>query len=111
MARALNQYEENTVKIDDSIKKTAGLSVGTAQTRASKGTDKAGAGKASSDSVHLSTQAQALTSLVANTSVFDSGKVEQIKAAISEGRFHVDPEKVANGLLETVSDLIHTRKA
>lgn len=99
------------MKIDDSIKKTAGLGVGTTQARGSKGADKTGAGKASSDSVHLSTQVQALTAQVANTSVFDANKVEEIKAAISEGRFHVDPEKVANGLLETVSNLIHTRKA
>ena len=101
------------MKIDDSIKKTAGLGVGTTQARPGKGTDKAGAGKASSssDSVHLSTQVQSLTSLVASSSVFDASKVEEIKAAISEGRFHVDAEKVANGLLETVSDLIHKRKA
>lgn len=99
------------MKINDSIKKTAGLAVGTTQTRAGKGPDKAGVGKAASDSVHLSTQAQALTAQVASTGVFDANKVQEIKAAISEGRFHVDPEKVANGLLETVSDLIHTRKA
>lgn len=99
------------MKIDDSIKKTAGLSVGTTQARPGKGPDKAGAGKVSSDSVHLSTQVQALTAQVANASVFDANKVEEIKAAISEGRFQVDPEKIANGLLDTVHNLIHTRKA
>ncbi len=102
------------MKIDESVKKTTGLAVGTTQTRSGKGAEKAGAasgapGMAQSDSVHLSTQAQSLASSGGN-SVFDARKVEEIKAAIAEGRFHVDPEKVANGLLDTVSDLIHTRK-
>lgn len=99
------------MKIDDSIKKAAGLSVGTTQARPSKGAEKAGVDKTASDSVHLSSQLQALEGQVANSSVFDANKVEQIKAAISEGRFQVDPEKVANGLLDTVHDLLHARKA
>lgn len=99
------------MKIDDSIKKATGLGVGATQTRASKGPDKASSGKVPADNVHLSTQVQTLTAQVASSAVFDANKVDEIKAAISEGRFHVDPEKVANGLLETVSDLIHKRKA
>jgi negative regulator of flagellin synthesis FlgM len=101
------------VKIDDSLKKAAGLGVGTTQTRASKGADKAGSvskqpASSGTDSVQLSPQAQSLTS---GRGVFDANKVEEIKAAIAEGRFQVDPEKVANGLLDTVNDLLHSRKA
>jgi negative regulator of flagellin synthesis FlgM len=92
------------VKIDDSIKKTAGLNVGTTQAKPSKGPEKAGADKTSSDSVQLSTQ-------VSNTSVFDANKVAEIKAAISDGSFKVNTEKVADNLLDTVKDFIHTRKA
>jgi negative regulator of flagellin synthesis FlgM len=103
------------VKIDDSLKKTGGLSVGTTQTRAGKGAEKAGSvsqASSDSDSVHLSSssQLQSLTQLTGNNGVFDTNKVEEIKAAIAEGRFQVDPEKVANGLLDTVSDLLHSRK-
>lgn len=104
------------MKIDDSVKKTTGLAVGTTQARGGKGADKA-AGAAGTpatptqgESVHLSTKLQALASSGGNA-VFDVKKVEEIKAAIAEGRFQVDPEKVANGLLDTVSDLIHSRKA
>lgn len=99
------------MKIDDSVKKAAGLGVGATQARASKSTEKAGAGKATSASVHVSSQLQSLSGQVANSSVFDSNKVEEIKAAIAGGRFQVNPEKIADGLMDTVKDLIHTRKA
>jgi negative regulator of flagellin synthesis FlgM len=104
------------VKIDDSMKKAGGLPVSSTQTRAGKGAEKSGSvGKTApntqsgtSDNVHLSTQVQALAG---SDAVFDTNKVEEIKAAIAGGQFQVDPEKVANGLLDTVKDLIHTRKA
>ncbi|MEO5655184.1 MAG: flagellar biosynthesis anti-sigma factor FlgM [Nitrosospira sp.] len=47
---------------------------------------------------------------MANVEVFDAVKVEEIKRAISEGRFTVNPDKVADGLLDTVRDLIHRGK-
>lgn len=99
------------MKIDDSLKKTAGLGVAATSARAGKGTEKAGITKPASDNVHLSSQVQTLSAQVANTGVFDAHKVEEIKAAIAQGKFQVNPEKVANGLLDTVTDLIHSRKA
>lgn len=101
------------MKIDDPLKKSGGVSIGTTQTRSGKSAEKTGAvsqAPAQSDSVHLSSTAQSL-SQAGNNAVFDVKKVEEIKAAIADGTFKVDPEKVANGLLDTVSDLIKTRKA
>lgn len=100
------------MKIDDPLKKTGGLGLPTAPARAGKGGDKsAGVSSTSSetDSVHLSSTAQSLAQSGAG-GVFDTRKVEEIKAAIANGTFKVDPEKVANGLLDTVNDLIRTRK-
>ena len=43
---------------------------------------------------------------MASTPVVDAGKVAEIKQAIGDGRFKVNPEIVADRLIETVQDLI-----
>ncbi|HCY62958.1 MAG TPA: flagellar biosynthesis anti-sigma factor FlgM [Oxalobacteraceae bacterium] len=102
------------MKIDNSIKKTGSLPISSAEARGSKAADKtggaakAGTAGAAQQGVQVSSQLQALAG---SEGVFDTQKVAEIKAAIAEGRFQVDPEKVANGLLDSVKDLIHTRKA
>lgn len=99
------------MKIEDSLKKTAGAGLTHTPPR-SKGADKApGTSPAApeTDSVKLSSTARSLAQAGAS-GVFDSRKVEEIKAAIANGTFKVDPEKVADGLLDTVSDLVKTRK-
>ncbi|SNS60861.1 anti-sigma-28 factor, FlgM family [Noviherbaspirillum humi] len=101
------------MKIDDSIKKAAGLPVGaagTAQARSARGADKTGAVSnipASKENVSLSEEAKALSG---NSGVFDAAKVEQIKAAIADGTFKVDPEKIANGLLDSAADLVRASR-
>jgi negative regulator of flagellin synthesis FlgM len=53
------------------------------------------------------------TQAAGKSSSFDAQKVQDIRAAIAEGRFEVNAENVADGLLSTVSDLIrsHQRSA
>lgn len=95
------------MKIDDSIKKVAGLAIETTPRPASH----AGTGKAASDNVRLSSQLQALTGQIASTEVFNADKVTEIKAAIAAGHFQVNTEKVADGLMDTVKNLIQPPKA
>ncbi|MDR3482737.1 MAG: flagellar biosynthesis anti-sigma factor FlgM [Burkholderiaceae bacterium] len=99
------------MKIDDSIKKTGSLGVTSTQTRAGKGVSKASTTSVSSDNVHRSSQLQGLEGQVATSSVFDANKVDEIKAAIAGGQFQVNPEKVANGLINNVTDLLQTQTA
>nr|WP_219341829.1 MULTISPECIES: flagellar biosynthesis anti-sigma factor FlgM [unclassified Herbaspirillum] len=72
----------------------------------------AAATAATSDSVRLSSTYQSLeTKVNSNSGSFDAKKVAEIKAAIANGTFQIDPEKVANGLIDTVKTLISARPA
>ena len=105
------------MKINDTIKGNPGLSPATTPANGStsaRGADKAAttaATPAATDSVRLSSQGQAMANAVGgNNQVFDTKKVERIKLAIADGQFQVNSEKVADGLLDTVRDLLHSRK-
>ncbi|GMM86008.1 flagellar biosynthesis anti-sigma factor FlgM [Pseudoalteromonas sp. MTN2-4] len=57
--------------------------------------------KAATDSVSLTPQAQQLKSLqekAQQSPSFDSKKVEELKKAISEGKYQVDAEKLAKNI-------------
>jgi negative regulator of flagellin synthesis FlgM len=92
------------MKIDDVAKKAPGLGTIANQTKANRSTEKAGVAK--TDTVRLSSQSQALSGASADNSVFDISKVQEIKDAIAGGRFQVDAGKIADGLIDTVKDLI-----
>lgn len=73
----------------------------------------AGSTQSTATSVHLgatSAQLQKMESSMANTPLVNAAKVEDIKQAISEGRFQVNSSAVADGLIQTVKDLISSHK-
>jgi negative regulator of flagellin synthesis FlgM len=59
----------------------------------------------------LSSQLQALESRLADVSVVDVARVDAIKQAISEGRFKVDNEVVADRLIATVREYLLSQKS
>ncbi|MDT8363810.1 MAG: flagellar biosynthesis anti-sigma factor FlgM [Nitrosomonas sp.] len=59
--------------------------------------------------VHIGTNATFAQALSNSSEVVDMAKISEIKLAISEGRFKVNPEVVADRLLESVRELILAR--
>lgn len=100
------------MKINDSIKKPVGLNTDKTDAKASKSAEVVKSSSASTESVTLSSmssQMKALESSVAAGDVYDANKVEAIKNAIRDGQFKVDSEKVAEGLISTVKDLLNNK--
>lgn len=86
------------------------LSVDKVSEKSNKGINSSTASTpASDDSVTLSPLAQQLQSLkskMGTESAFDADKVNEIKNAIMRGDFKIDTEKVADGLIQSVKDIL-----
>jgi len=106
------------MKITDSIKNQVALSTEKSDTvklesGLSQKVDKAQVDVKTSGNVTLSpmsAQLKTLEAKVASSNVFDVEKVNAIKLAITGGQFEVNSDVVADGLIETVKDLLTTRK-
>jgi negative regulator of flagellin synthesis FlgM len=101
------------MKIDNAIKTVAGVPLSDGQKRADKTVAVNSNPAASADDIQFSTlssQLHAIEGNLASGGFVDVARVEEIKQAISDGRFKVNPEVVADRLLETVRDLIQAQK-
>ena len=108
----LRTEKDDAVKINDTLKGPQGLQQQNQTTAANaKQAEKAAAtaAPAQTDSVRLSSQAQATSGTGKANEVFDAKKVERIKMAIADGQFQVNSERIADGLLDTVRDMLHSR--
>ncbi|ARU31700.1 flagellar biosynthesis anti-sigma factor FlgM [Sulfuriferula sp. AH1] len=103
------------MKVNDSVKNIAGVTVGSTTAGKAKTTDKAAGAQPSSSGATvtlspLSSQLQALQTQISGSSAFDAKKVDAIKLAIADGQFQVNSEKIANELISSVKDLLQGRK-
>lgn len=101
------------MKINDAIQKNLGIGSEKADSRTAKKAATPADQAVSSGSVTLSpmsSQLQSLEAKVAADNVYDAEKVEAIKLAIKNGEFKVDPEKVADGLINAVKDLLQANR-
>ncbi len=112
------------MKISDSIKNSVSLGTDKAATEkakagkldaaTSKQAEKTQSDAKSTGNVTLSplsAQLKVLEAKVHASKVFDVEKVDAIKSAIASGKFNVDSGKVADGLIETVKDLLTSQSA
>lgn len=86
------------VKIDSALNLTPTPS-GRAASRSAKKS-------ATGDQVQLSDAAQ----VRASEPPIDSARVQEIKAAIAEGRFRINPEAIAERLISTAQELIDAQR-
>lgn len=101
------------MKIDNSVKSVSQPKVGQTTAKRGGGATKAARSSGKSDQVDigpLSSQLQALETSLETVEVVDTARVEAIKQAISEGRFRVNPDVVADRLLTTVKELVLNHK-
>lgn len=61
------------------------------------------------DAVNLSSLAGSLQSR--DQPPVNSAKIQEIKQAIAEGRFKINPEAIADGLIESARELVGRRQA
>lgn len=102
------------MKIDGNLRSIQSGQVSEGQGRDNKtGATKPPADASSGPRVQLSplgSQLAGIEANLANVPVVDSQRVDEIKQAISDGRFKVNPDVIADKLLETVRELIQSQR-
>lgn len=96
------------MKIDNSLNALLGGVKGSgSRPEAAKGGDAAAkSATVPQDNVRLSA-----TSVSGSTAPMDNARVEAIKQAISEGRFKINPEAIADGLIASAKELVMEQRA
>lgn len=87
------------------------LAAGVAQKKIERADDSKKGATTKNEHVHLSTLSSGAQTSDASASIVDAAKVAEIKQAISEGRFKVNSDVVADRLLETVKELIQNKRS
>lgn len=93
------------MKIDSNLKATSPGSINSSRPKATAGGTSAG----SAAEVKLSA-ASAQLSGASSGAPIDGARIAEIKLAISEGRFQVNAEAIADGLLSTARDLLQSQR-
>lgn len=59
----------------------------------------------------LAGRMQQMDGVLAETPVVDSARVAEIRQAIAEGRFEMNPERIADGLIASVREMLERNKS
>ncbi|MGE0557188.1 MAG: flagellar biosynthesis anti-sigma factor FlgM [Burkholderiales bacterium] len=102
------------MKISGSGIKTPAAGIITDDKNPNARTGEAPARSGTSASVQLSTLSARMREIetrLGDTKIVDTARVAEIKQAIAEGRFKVNPDVVADRLIDTVRELLDSHKA
>jgi negative regulator of flagellin synthesis FlgM len=102
------------MKIGNSVGPTGVPTSKDATTKPASAAGTAGAAAGTGDAVHLSalsSQMQSADAVLSSVPVVNRAQVDEIKQAISEGRFKVNPEVVADKVIDSVRELIRNKSA
>jgi negative regulator of flagellin synthesis FlgM len=99
------------VKIDNSVKSSGALPGGDGRARSAKDSTSTASTSSSASSgkveiSSLSSHLQHMEAVMESTPVVDSAKVAEIRQAMSDGLFKVDTGKVADGLIQSVRQML-----
>ncbi len=93
------------MKIDNSAKNVGGIG-GTANSRAPAGSRPVAEGARADVNVQATIVSASLSAVAGAEPAFDAQKVAEIRQAISEGRFQINPERIADGLIDSVRQML-----
>jgi negative regulator of flagellin synthesis FlgM len=95
------------VKINSSIPSVTGNEAAGRTKPAAQGNQRTVASAADQvDLSSMSTRLQDASAAIGDAPAVDAARVAEIKQAISEGRFQINPERIADGLLESVRQML-----
>ena len=99
------------MKIENSAKPVGGQTSGV-RTSAAKagGSAKPAAPQSDVALSPLSSRLQQIESTLANTPVMNADRIAEVRQAISQGNFKIDTGKIADGLIESVRQMLAAQK-
>lgn len=99
------------MKIDSGVK-SVGTSVASSRPAAAGNAPRQpeAGGAARVDISSLSARLQVIGAEMTTEAPVDSARIAEIKQAIAEGRFSVNPERIADGLLQSVREMLGQRR-
>jgi negative regulator of flagellin synthesis FlgM len=95
------------MKIDNSSKSVGNLTGSAGSRAAAAGTAKTEGASGAQQAEQGSTVVSTTLHTIADTEpAFNSQRVAEIRQAISDGRFQINPEKIADGLINSVREML-----